>query len=156
MFSRIFPRQFDNNYRGSRLAIWLFVPILFLRFMMGFNSVFFTRSVAISADGLNLTGYPAEGINNVLSLYALLGLSLMMFSLIGAVALIRYRTMLPFLYLLLLIQQAAGKVLNALHPSSGSPNTIALVFVFSVLALTIVGFVLSLRISRPSLAEGAR
>ena len=46
MLSRIFPAQIDNNYGGHRLTIWLLVPIILLRALIGFNSIFFTRTVA--------------------------------------------------------------------------------------------------------------
>ncbi len=31
MLTRIFPRAFDNHYRGYRIAIWLFVPLVLIR-----------------------------------------------------------------------------------------------------------------------------
>ncbi len=153
MFSRIFPKQFDNNFQGHRLGIWLFVPLVFMKFMMGFNSIFFTRFVATSADGLNLSSYGSQGAQAMLSLYVLLGLSLVVLALIGATALVRYRSMIPFLYLVLLVQQIAGKVLGELYPSarSGPPSThTASAFVVAALIITVVGFILSLWGRRPA------
>jgi hypothetical protein len=39
MLSRILPRQFDNAYRGYRLALWLFVPIVLINMIMGLNTM---------------------------------------------------------------------------------------------------------------------
>jgi hypothetical protein len=147
MLSRIFPRRFDNEFPGSRLAIWLFVPLVFMKFMMGFNSVFLTRFVAVSADGLDLAAYGPRGAEAVLSMYVPLGLSMMLLALIGMAALVRYRSMIPFLYLVLLVQQVAGKGLATLHPigRSGPASThTASAFVLAALGVTLVGFVLSL------------
>jgi hypothetical protein len=142
MLSRIFPRRFDNEFPGSRLAIWLFVPLVFMKFMMGFNSF-----VAVSADGLDLAAYGPRGAEAVLSMYVPLGLSMMLLALIGVAALVRYRSMIPFLYLVLLVQQVAGKGLATLHPigRSGPASThTASAFVLAALGVTLVGFVLSL------------
>jgi|SRR5580704_3256671 hypothetical protein len=47
MLSRIFPRQFDNAYRGHRFGFWLFVPIVLMELSMGANSLFNTRTVVM-------------------------------------------------------------------------------------------------------------
>jgi len=147
MFSRIFPAQFDNDFRGARLAIWLLAALLFVRGMMGFNSIFFTRFVAASADGLDLASYGPGGAEAVISLYGLLGVAMVLLSLVGVVALIRYRSMIPFVYLVLLIQQGAGKALNLWRagerPAAPGGHT-ASIIVAAALGVTLVGFILSL------------
>src|SRR5665213_1845750 len=106
MLTRIFPKQIDNAYRGHWLAIWLMVPIVLLRLVIGFNSMVFARMVATSADGIPLDSFGTAGAE---ALIALLGLYLLLFALLGVVVLIRYRAMIPFMYLLLLIQQQIHK-----------------------------------------------
>ena len=109
MLSRIFPTQVDNNYRGHRLAIWLLVPIILLRGLIGFNSIFFARTVATSADGVPLDSFTPAAAGTVLALFALLGLFSLLLALLGLVVLVRYRAMIPFLYLFLLIQELGNK-----------------------------------------------
>jgi len=146
MFGRVFPKQFDNDYRGAQAAIWLFVPLIFMKFMMGFNSIFFTR-MASSADGVDLTALGPKAAAVVVSLYAPLGLSLALLALIGVAALVCYRSMIPFLYLVLLVQQLAGKALGLWRPSARSDlagSQTATGFVLIALGVTLVGFILSL------------
>jgi hypothetical protein len=147
MLSRIFPAQIDNNYRGHRLAIWLLVPIILLRALIGFNSIFFARTVATSADGVPLDSFSAAGAETVLALFALLGLFSLLLALLGLVVLVRYRTMIPFLYLFLLIQEVGNKAVLLAYPvtrsaSSGVPA--GSIVVFTILAMTLIGLVLSL------------
>ena len=151
MLSRIFPTQVDNNYRGHRLAIWLLVPIILLRGLIGFNSIFFARSVATSADGLPLDSFTPAAAGMVLALFALLGLFSLLLALLGLVVLVRYRAMIPFLYLFLLIQEVGNKAVLLAYPvtrsaSSGAPA--GSIVVFAILAMTLIGFVLSLTSSR--------
>jgi hypothetical protein len=147
MLHRIFPRQFDNTFRGHWLAIWILVPVVLLELVIGVNSIINTRTVAMGADGIPLDRFDAEAATTVISLFALLGLSRLLFGLLGVMALIRYRAMIPFIYLLLLLLQLGSKALLLLHPAirsighnSASGTTVILVLI----AMLLTGFVLSL------------
>ena len=145
MLNRIFPAQFDNAWRGSRLAIWLLIPILLLRTVMGVNSVLFTHKIATSADGIPVDTFGPAGAQAALALFALLGFYLLTVPLLGALALIRYRTMIPLIYLLLLIQQLGGKAVSLTHPmaataAAGAGSALTL----GLLGATLLGFCLSL------------
>lgn len=151
MLSLLLPRQFDNTFRGWRLGLWLFVPVLIVRLGIGFNSAFNARETAMNADGIPLDRLGEAGANEAVSLFALLGLSHFLLALLGVLALVRYRAMIPLMYLLFLVGQFGTKVLNAYHPTiSGGAKTVgggipvAMVVVYSLLAMTIMGFVLSL------------
>jgi hypothetical protein len=157
MFSRIFPTRFDNaSYRGYRLAIWLFIPITLLRMMMGVNGIFFTRLVA-TGDGIPLATYSADSAETVVAFFALLGLSNLLLALQGVVALIRYRTMIPFMYLVLLIDHFGSEAILRVTPiaRSGAATVGALsiptAINIAILSMTFIGFVLSMgRLGSPS------
>jgi hypothetical protein len=145
MFDRLFPKQLDNRFAGFRLAIWLLVPIVLLRAVIGFNSVMFTRSIAMSADAIPLDRFGADAAQTVVSLFALLGLYTLLFALLGAIVLIRYRAMVPFMYLVLLVQQLGSRALLLANPVVRSGSTsVGSAVVFATLAMTVVGFILSL------------
>ncbi len=147
MLNRLFPRQIDNDYRGSRIAIWLLVPILLLKSAMGANSIFMTRFVASSADRIPIDSYGADAAQAVLAFFALWGLGQLVLGLNGAVVLIRYRAMIPFFYLLLLIEHAARRAILAAYPvaRTGSGDfSIGLAINLMLLGILIAGFLLSL------------
>jgi hypothetical protein len=146
MFSRIFPKQFDNNFRGDPLAIWLFGLVVLVKGLQGANSIIMTRSVATGPDGIPLDSFGAAGAEAVLSLFALLGMYLLILPLQSFVVLIRYRTMIPLMYLFLIVTQVGSRVLQWVHPierSSTLPYGIIINLV--ILAVTVLGFVLSLQ-----------
>ena len=147
MLHRIFPRQFDNIYRGHWLAIWILVPVVLLELVIGANSIINTRSVAMGADGIPLDRFGAEAATTVISLFALLGLSRLLFGLLGVMALIRYRAMIPFIYLLLLVLQLGSKALLLFHPairSLGHNTASGSTVILALIAMLLTGFVLSL------------
>jgi len=147
MLHRIFPRQFDNTFRGHWVAIWILVPVVLLELVIGANSIINTRSVAMGADGIPLDRFGDEAATTVISLFALLGLSRLLFGLLGVMVLIRYRAMIPFIYLLLLLLQMGSKALLLLHPairSIGHNSASGSTIILALIAMLLTGFVLSL------------
>jgi hypothetical protein len=146
MLARIFPRQFDNAYRGHWLATWILALVALGRMAMGVNSIVNTRFVAMSADGIPLDSYGANAADAVVALFAIGGLFNVLMALQSGVVLTRYRAMIPFMFLLILISQIGSRVLLYLHPivrSGVSTADLGFAFVLALFGLTVVGFVLS-------------
>jgi hypothetical protein len=40
MFNQLLPRQIDDNYRGYKLALWLFAPLVLMKVGISLNSIF--------------------------------------------------------------------------------------------------------------------
>jgi hypothetical protein len=149
MFARLFPRQFDNAYRGHWLALILFGLLLALDAVIGTNSILNTRSVMTGADGIPVDSFPPQAAQEAILEFALLGLWRLFPVLLGLIALIRYRAMIPFLFLLLLAQQLAGRAVHALHPTDGGVTQAGSVVVWGMLGVIAIGFALSL-IGKPA------
>lgn len=153
MLSRIFPKQFDNDYRGSWLAIWIFVPVVLLKATQGVNSIIMTRRVMAGADGIPIDSYDAAGAEAAVAMFALLGLYLLIVPFQSLIVLIRYRAMIPFMYLMLLLVQGSSRLLLMVHPivRSAEPamgfagHPIGFWINLGILALTLIGFLLSLQ-----------
>jgi hypothetical protein len=155
LLAGLFPKQFDNRRSGHWLAIWMLAAIVLVELAMGANSTFNTRQVASSADGIPLDRYGGGGAQAVLSLFALTGLFRMLLALQGVLVLIRYRAMVPLMYLQLLLLQLGGMVLVRLNPVVRSGVATAHTgadLLHAILAMTVVGFVLSL-LNRPAAAD---
>lgn len=144
MFLRLFPRQFDNAYRGHWLALILFGLLLVLDAGIGANSILNTHEVAIGADGIPLDSFSPSAAREVMLEFALLGMWRLFLVLLGLVALIRYRAMIPFLFLLLLVQQLAGRAVHVLRPTDGDFTARGSIVVWVMLGVIMTGFVLSL------------
>ena len=151
MPSLLLPKQLDNTFRGWRLGLWLFVPVLIVRLGIAVQSAFNARSTAMNADGIPLDRYGVDGANEAVALFSLLGLAHLIVALFGVLALVRYRAMIPLMYLAFLATQIGTRVLNSFHPTlhggattvaSGIP--VAALVVNGLLAAMVIGFVLSL------------
>src|SRR5687767_2341732 len=99
MLTRLFPRVADNRFEGHRAALWLLGLLIALKLVIGLNSIFNTASVASGADGIPLDSYGAAAAREVLLLFALLALGHLALTLVALAALIRWRALVPFVYL---------------------------------------------------------
>ena len=147
MFRRVFPKQFDNDYRGHRIGIWIFALVLLVETAIGVNSLFIPRNVATGADDIPIDKFGADGAGTVIALFALLELFRVLIALQGAIVLIRYRAMIPMMYVLLLILQLGSKAVLQVYPiarGSTPMGAMGSAVVLFLLGAIIIGFVLSL------------
>lgn len=158
MLEKIFPKQFDNAFRGHFLALWLFGAAMLMELAMATNSLVNTRTVASLADAIPLDRYTNGGAEAVVALFALAGLFRLLVALQGLLALVRYRTMVPLIFLELLALHLGSKLLLVVHPivKSGVPSApLGSAFVYAIIAILVIGFALSLvsPSKRPILGE---
>ncbi|MEO1242734.1 MAG: hypothetical protein AAFX54_12570 [Pseudomonadota bacterium] len=124
MFSLLFPKVIDNKYRGLWLALVFFTPVLLLKLMMGFNVAGFNptldvRDILQDVDGVPLDTYSAGAVTDLVFFANAWGLSLFTICLVGVIALIRYRAMIPIAILLLTVEQVSRKAMSIAESGLG-------------------------------------
>ena len=162
MLSRLLPKQFDNIYQGYRLALWLLAPLVTVKFLMGLNvtglnPLISNRDVLKTADGIPLDTFTAEAATSVVFLFSSWGLGLLLLGSLGAVALLRYRAMIPLMYLVLAIEQLGRMGLaqaNGVEREVGAGGVTPGTLINGGLAVAlVVGLVLSLAAPRKAREE---
>jgi hypothetical protein len=144
MLNRIFPRAFDNNYRGSKIALWLFVLITLVHTSIALVAIFRSDGGAQSADGIPLDQFGPAAAQTVIGVLAFLGLASLSLCVLFVVALLCYRSMIPLLYTVSLIQWLAHKGIGQMKPIPLTAVATGQYVSFTLLALTVIGLVLSL------------
>ena len=153
--NQILPQRIDNTYRGHPLAVWLLIPIVFLKTGMALGTIFNGRGVAQSADNIPLDSFGAAGAEAVVALFAIWGLSQLVFSVLGVLALTRYRAMIPFLFVLLLLEHLARRWILLVKPIARTATPPGIYVNLVILALMIVGLALSLRAEKGDSRNGS-
>jgi hypothetical protein len=147
MLNPFFPQPVDNAYRGSRLALWLFALVVLLKLGVSLDAVFNGEVMASRGDAIPLGTFTAAGAQTVISLFALWGLAQLMICLLGVLVLARYRTLIPFMFALLLLEHLARKLVLHFLPmaragaAGESPGISPFPYGF---ALLLIGLALSL------------
>lgn len=154
MLARLFPRRIDNAYDGRVVAVWLLALLALVKLVQGANVAGLnpwvsSRRVLETADRVPVGAFPAEAAAHLVFLFASWGLGIFLLGLLAVVVLVRYRAMIPLMYLLLLVEQLGRKVLTTIHlqrPFLSPSLSAASLINWAFLAAIVVG--LSLSVSR--------
>ena len=143
MLARIFPAGFDNRYRGVRAGLWLFGLVTLQRFAISFTHVFSADGGAQTASRMPLDTYPAGAAQNIIALMSRMGLEQFLLACLMLLALVRYRTMIPLMFLVVVAQYLIVRGVAQLKPlvrvGPSGVGTMALI----VASLALIGLVLS-------------
>jgi hypothetical protein len=145
MFDRVLPSPVDNRVRGHKVALWLFYPIALMTLVRSCIHIFRSDGGAQSIATIPLDTFTDAGAASLIALFAQWGLSQLVLALLFVVVLLRYRSLLSLMYVLLLVEYlgrlsiGAWKPIVTLETPPGGPGSIL------VLALSLIGLVLSLR-----------
>ena len=154
MLAQLFPERIDNDYRGHGLAPWLFALVVLVQAGQGLMSIFNGYYAASSPDAIPLDKYAPAAAQTVVSLFALLGLLRLIICFLGALALIRYRAMIPLMFALLSLEYLSRRLILHFLPIVRTGTPPGSVVNLVLLAVMIVGLALSLRSPRNDRAQG--
>lgn len=71
MLNRLFPERIDNHYRGHKLALWLFVPITFMKIAISLIHILYAGGGSSqSISRIYMDTYSAGAAQNVTALFA--------------------------------------------------------------------------------------
>ena len=106
--------------------------------------IFKGDSAAQSADGIPLNTFGTAGAQAVVAVVAVLGLAKLLLGVFGVLALFCYRAMIPLLYFLLMVELLGRKGIYWMKPLTHLGTPTGFYVNLALIALTTVGFVLSL------------
>ncbi|MDP1857897.1 MAG: hypothetical protein Q8K82_04455 [Gemmatimonadaceae bacterium] len=144
MIHRILPACIDNRYRGHRLGLWLFVPIAFQKVAVSLTHLLTADGGAQSISTIPLDTYSPSAAQNVVGLFARMGLAQLVLASLLVLVLARYRAMIPLMYVLIVTEYFASRVVAEVKPLllAGTSGASTPMLVIAILSAT--GLVLSL------------
>jgi len=104
IFEKLFPPQFNNEFPGLKIALWAFYLLTAITLWRSQHHLFAHDGGAQSIATIPLDTYSAGAAASIVGVFSLWGLSQLMIGIIYLVSAIRYRSMIPMLYLLCLAE----------------------------------------------------
>jgi len=101
---RLLPDSFDNQQRGHPAALWLFYLATIVTVGRSLAHIFLADGGAQSIATVPLEQFTPEGAASVVSMFAFWGLSQLLLAFIMVLVALRYRSMIPLMYLLILLE----------------------------------------------------
>jgi len=123
MLDMLLPRRLENEYRGSRLAPWLFGLVVAMKSAQSLAIIFNGHSTAIGADGIPLDSFTPAAAQTVVAVFAQGSLWRLFLCLFCALVLLHYRNAVPLMFALLALNYLAARVVFGLvpMPHEGAP-----------------------------------
>ena len=142
LLSRILPERIDNRYRGHPLALWLFVPITLQKVAMSLTHLLKADGGAQSISTIPLDTYSASAAQNIVALFARIGVEQLVLGALLVLVLLRYRAMIPLLYILIVGEYLATRVVSQAKPlvlagTSGAGTPLLVIAILSALGLVL-------------------
>ncbi len=145
MLDALLPKQLNNDYRGSRIALWVFAFLTVVTLARSLIHMFAADGGAQSIATIPLDSFSANGAAAVVLIFALWGLSQFLIGVIYAVVLWRYRALIAFMYLLMIVEYVMRIVLGHLKPIETVGTAPGGVGDYVIVPLALVMLVLALR-----------
>jgi hypothetical protein len=144
MLESLLPQRIDNNYRGRKLALWIFALVVLMRALQSVMIIFNGYYTARNADGIPLELYPHDAAQTILAIFAVSSLWRLIICLICAVVLVRYRSAIPAMFIVLGLTYLGGQLLNQFIPLVRVGRPPGVIVNLILFGLIVIGFALSL------------
>lgn len=143
IFNRILPKDANSSYTGSKIACWAFVLISIVSLVRSCIHILSPDGGAGSIAGIDLS---LGGAESIIFAFALWGLSQFIYALIQLLVAFRYKTLIPLMYIILIIETLGRIIVGMakppilLHtPPGGLANYIMLPLAVLMLVLSLKG-----------------
>ena len=145
MHDRLMTQTIENRYRGPKLALWLFGLIVAVKSTQSVAVIFNGYSTARAADGIPLDSYSPAAAQTAVALFAQGSLWRLTTCLLCILVFVRYRSAVPFMFALLVLNYLAGQLIFQFVPLARIGTPPGPIVNLAMFALMAIGLVLSLR-----------
>lgn len=141
---RLLPTSLSNDYTGTRIAVGFFVLVTIVTLGRSIAHIVLPDGGAQSIATIPLDSFSPAAADVVIHLFALWGLSQLIVAVVYVVALLRYRSLIPLLYLLAVGEYAVRLILSVVKPIETDGTAPGAIGNYVLVPLMLVMFVLSL------------
>lgn len=124
---KILPHIVDNTFRGRKVALWFFYLITLITVIRSCIHIFKDDGGAQSIATIPLYTFTDAGATSVIFIFAYLGLSQLMFGIIQVIVAFKYKSLIPLMYLMLVIEYGGRFFISffrTIHTTGQAPGGI--------------------------------
>ena len=143
--SRLFPQTLDNSYRGNKLPLYFLYLLTIVTIGRSLAHIFLEDGGAQSIATIPLDNYSVEASDVVIHIFAEWGLTQLLFGVLYAITLWRYKSLIPLMYLFIFIEYTGRLLLTMYKPIILEGSAPGSVGNYIIIPLALIMLVLSLR-----------
>lgn len=144
MLDKLFPRKGSNDYQGSPIAKWVFFVITLVTIVRSLIHIIAPDGGAQSIATIPLENYSEAAAATVILMFSLWGLSQLLMGFVYLIVLWRYQALIPFMYVLLIVEYGMRIILGMLKPIETAGTAPGGIGNFIILPIAILMLILSL------------
>jgi hypothetical protein len=145
MLDRLFPKPVTDRYGGAPIAKWVFVLLTVITVGRSLAHIFLPDGGAQSIATIPLDRFTSNGEATVIHIFALWGLSQLLFGLLYIVVLWRYQSLIPLMYVFVSVEYMGRLLLTFAKPIVTDGTAPGAIGNYVIIPLALVMLVLSLR-----------
>jgi len=145
MIKYLFPNSIDNDYKGNKAPMYLFYLVTAFTVIRSIIHLVSPDGGAQSIATIPLHLYSKEASDTIIHMFAEWGLSQLLFGLFYIVVLIKYKNLIPLMYLFLVLEYSTRLLLSLYKPFELEGQAPGGIGNYVLVPLFIVMFILSLR-----------
>lgn len=150
---KLLPSVIDNNYHGVKLSKYAFLLITVATIVRSLIHVFAPDGGAQSIATIPLEAYSAEAAATIIFMFSFWGLLQLLMGVVYLGVYLRYQSLIPMMYVLLIVEYAMRIVIGQMKPiitTGTAPGSVGSWIMVPVCAVLLA---LSLIRSKPNLGE---
>ncbi|WP_108811830.1 hypothetical protein [Sphingorhabdus sp. Alg231-15] len=114
--ARLFPAQFDNVFRGQKIALWVFYPFTAITLWRSQHHMLAADGGAQSIATIPLDNYSDGATATIIAIFAQWGLIQLLLGMLMLLAAVRYKSMVPLLWLIVLMEWIGRGLIGQFKP----------------------------------------
>jgi hypothetical protein len=148
MIKYLFPNSIDNDYKGNMAPMYLFYMVTTFTVVRSLIHLISPDGGAQSIATIPLHLYSKEASDTIIHMFAEWGLSQLLLGLFYIVVLIKYKSLIPLMYLFLVIEYSSRLLLSFYKPFALEGQAPGGIGNYFLVPLFILMFILSLKNNR--------
>lgn len=101
ILQKIFPKTIDNQFNGYKVALYFFYLLTLVTLWRSQHHLFSADGGAQSIASIPIDAFTSDGATTVIGIFSLWGLSQLIIGFIYVATALRYKSLIPFMYLLM-------------------------------------------------------
>jgi len=113
----ILPEKITNEFKGHKIAFYVFIGIVVMTLVRSCIHIFASDGGAQSIAGFPLNTYPEAASSMIILIFSLWGASQLLMGFVYLIVLIRYKGLIPLMYVLIFIEYLSRFLLGVFKPA---------------------------------------
>ena len=145
MLEELLPKTANNEYRGARIAKWVFVALTVLTIGRSLAHVFLPDGGAQSIATIPLDAFSPGASTVVIGMFAQWGLTQLMFGVLYVLVLWRYQSLIPLMWIFVLFEWTGRLFIGFVKPFETTGTAPGAVGNLVIPLIALIMFIFSLR-----------